>query len=66
MTLHFPRALSHGCLGIRAEADPQQLFRELRAAIEGRFSDYETQLNNMETALNAVAGDRLSGRHCST
>ncbi|WP_395624274.1 phage major capsid protein [Sphingomonas daechungensis] len=60
--IHLPRALLHGCSGVRAEAaDPQQLFRELRAAIEGRFSDYETQLNNMETALNTVVGGGFSG-----
>ena len=61
MTYHFPRALSHSGFRVRAEQSPQQLFRELREAIENRFANSDERFTNMEAALNAVVGGALPG-----
>lgn len=53
--ISLPRALSQGVFGVRAEQNPQQLFAALQSTIEGRFDDYNDQLRNMETALNAIS-----------
>lgn len=57
--IRMPRAIR--ALGVRAEQSPQQLLGEIRTAIEGRFADYDTQITNLETALNAInAGQSVS------
>lgn len=58
--ISLPRALSHGGFRVRAEQDPRQLFAALQSTIEGRFEDYNDQLRNMETALNAISAGQAA------
>jgi HK97 family phage major capsid protein len=60
-SLHFPRALSHGAFRIFNEQSPEQLFRELRAALDGSIGQQNERMENLETALNAMIGGQLPG-----
>jgi HK97 family phage major capsid protein len=60
-SLHFPRALSHGAFRIFNEQSPEQLFRELRAALDGSLGQQNERMENLETALNAMIGGQLPG-----
>jgi HK97 family phage major capsid protein len=52
---NFPRALSYGGFRVRAEETPQQLFGQLRTAIESFRDDHDQRLANMETALTTIS-----------
>jgi HK97 family phage major capsid protein len=57
---HFPRALLQGAAPlIHAEQKPEQLFRELRAAIDEKFGQHNERVENLEAALNAVVSGHL-------
>jgi HK97 family phage major capsid protein len=57
---HFPRALLHGAAPlVHAEQKPEQLFRELRAAIDEKFGQHNERVENLEAALNAMGAGNL-------
>jgi HK97 family phage major capsid protein len=58
-SLHFPRALSHGGFRVFNEQTPQQLFGELRTAIEGFETEHRERLDNIEAALNAIGAGNV-------
>jgi HK97 family phage major capsid protein len=52
---HFPRALLHGAAPlVHAEQKPEQLFRELRAAIDEKFGRHNERVENLEAALQTI------------
>jgi HK97 family phage major capsid protein len=53
-SIQFPRALAHGGFRVRAEQTPQQLFAELRTAIEGFRDSHNERIENIEAALNSI------------
>lgn len=62
MHRHVPRALLHGLAPrVRADATPQQLFQQLRAALDEKFGEQNERVENLEAALNAVVGGSLPG-----
>jgi HK97 family phage major capsid protein len=58
-SIHFPRALAHSGFRVRAEQSPQQLFGELRTAIEGFRDSHNERIENIEAALNTIVGNAL-------
>lgn len=59
MHAHLPRALALGGFRVRAEQTPQELFGQLRDAINGFRDQHNERLENMETAMNVVLGGAL-------
>jgi HK97 family phage major capsid protein len=56
----IPRALLHGAAPvIHAEQKPEQLFRELRAAIDEKFGQHNERVENLEAALNAFGAGNI-------
>ena len=55
MHTHFPRALLHGAAPlVRAEQTPQQLFGELRIAVQDHIRLQNERVENLETALQTI------------
>lgn len=54
MNIQFPRALRHSGGRVLAEQTPQQLFGDLRTAIDNIRSGQDERIANLESAMNSI------------